>query len=169
MIEYRTLSRDDAEALRAIRLEAALHYGFTGMHAERALKPFSFWQDLAEETLTSATFGLFDHGELQGVESVRPWVENPTYPLWLGDFARQEYRGLGLMAPLYRMRHEWCLEHGYDTAMLYVDDGNERPMGIFARQGAVPMFDRVDTTLGPKPILRHWYRLDLRTQAQAVA
>lgn len=160
-IQVRELVPQDAESLRAIRLETLLHYGelFANLHHEEQSQSPAYWRDLATERLDRCFFGLFEKGAMIGVNAARLWEENPKKALGWGNFIRPAYRGRGLAKLLYGKRLEWVKEGNLDGLMVYILDGNTRPLKLLSQQGAKLIFQRKMSFSGGPERLFHWYEV----------
>ncbi len=162
----RPLRPDDAQAFREIWLESLCYYGemLADFHDQESQKPSSHWVEQCTETMTRCWFGSFtEAGQLVGIQGIRLWEDSPDVPvaLWWGNYAREEYRGIGAMRKLYETRLAWARMRACHHCVVYVLEGKKRPLQIILKLGAEKLYTRTRRYGNGPETVWHWYKVPL--------
>ena len=162
----RALTADDAGALQQLRLKALKEDGcfFTANYQEEASRTHNQWRDAAQETTEKAYFGAFINGQLVGMVGAKKWDKDPSgkTAYWRSDYTLPEYRKSAVVARLYKLRVDWCNEHGFDQAVFTINHQNNVSAAIHTKRGA--------EAFGVEPLefadgqthMAYWYKKDLK-------
>lgn len=163
--EAKALTVDDAESMRAVRLESLIYYGdmFTSFYNQERQKPMSYWRDQCTEQPDRCWFGLFDGTHLVGLQATRLWEESPDVPVafWWGNYGKPEIRNLGGMRLLYEKRLAWAAKRRCPHIMVYVLEGQERPTEILLSLGAEYIYTKNMSHGGGPEVPWIWMKIPL--------
>ncbi|WP_448652754.1 GNAT family N-acetyltransferase [Pseudomonas fluorescens] len=137
----RTLGADDAEAYRALMLEAygAYPQAFTSSVAERALMPLSWWQKRLDNPL-DRLLGAFDGDALAGIVGLafepreKAWHKVTLFGMYVNEAYQQNGVGRQLVeAALTEARRHSRLK----LIQLTVTAGNDAAFALYQRCGFI--------------------------------
>jgi RimJ/RimL family protein N-acetyltransferase len=133
---------DDAQAYRALRLEALQHHPavYGADYAERTASPRSYWEDVVQRGAggaTGVTFVAAANDELIGMTNVVR-VTNPklTHSASMhGVYVQATWRGTGVADALVQACLAWAREHGVRVVKLGVVTTNAAAIKLYLRCG----------------------------------
>lgn len=171
----RSLTSDDYEAFKAIRLRALKEeeHLFSATYSQEADLPDEYWKETCTPCPDSCFFGLFDQKKLVGIMYASMWEGDTSgkTAYWGAAYVIPEYRGKGLAKPLYKKRENWTRQHpNYEECIFSIIENNERSTSIHKKRGAKLQFTQIKELPGRSPETWLFYkrrvapRLALMTQ-----
>jgi ribosomal protein S18 acetylase RimI-like enzyme len=142
-MEIRTVRRDEAAALRDLRLRAlrdSPHAYFASRETEESL-PLAYWEDWTARN-DKAMFVAIDDGEWVGMAGafVHPDKRGTVGLWWL--WVAPGARGQGLARRLVDARADWARKRGAVRLELAVAENNERVKALYQSLGFVATGER---------------------------
>ncbi|KAF2407841.1 Protein N-acetyltransferase, RimJ/RimL family [Pseudomonas antarctica] len=137
----RSLGANDAEAYRALMLEAygAYPQAFTSSVAERAMMPLSWWQKRLDNPL-DRLLGAFDGGALAGIVGLafEPREKARHKVTLFGMYVNQAYQHKGLGRQLVEATLAEARKHPrLKLLQLTVTAGNDAAFALYQRCGFI--------------------------------
>lgn len=134
----RQLAPSDAEAFRALHLEALQAYpaAFAMAYEEECDLPLTEFQTRLDRLIV---FGGFVDGALAGIATLQrqPLMKRRHMAMVWGMYVRDAFRGSGLAAAIFQAVIDRA-EREVDQLELYVAAGNERASQFYKRFGFAP-------------------------------
>lgn len=136
----RPLTAGDSGAYRALRAKILAigdrKYFSDSYEREKQFTTEQQWRDWCTETREHCIFGIFDQTSLIGVMMIT--MQGPQGSLvaeWEATWLDPRYRGCGIAKPAYEKVQQWSRDNGYEYAVVYIRDDNQRSREIREKQG----------------------------------
>lgn len=138
-VVVRLATADDAEAFRALRLEALANHpeAFSADYATNAAQPSEHWKERLSSSERAATLVAEDDGRLIGMTGIyrhdSPKVEHLA-TIW-GVYVQRESRRRGVADRLLTACLDWARDQGVERVRLAVNTRNLSAIRCYARLG----------------------------------
>ena len=128
-VVYRTLSADDFEAYKDIRIEALTgidRHFFTANPTEEIARTDSEWRVVCGGTINKTVVGAFCENELVGIMSATRSKDDPTGNTiyYSAEYVRPAFRENGLAGEMILLRDIWASNHGCNRATYTIRTNN---------------------------------------------
>jgi GNAT superfamily N-acetyltransferase len=134
MTEIRTLTSDDWQDIRDVRLRALIDApeAFTSTFGRESAYDEAKWHDLA---VTGRWFVADDEGLVGVAVGVDGWSGEPTKRELVGMWVAPSHRRCGIARQLFDQVKAWAASEGATTLSLGVREGNERALTAYLSMG----------------------------------
>jgi len=134
MTEIRTLTSDDWQDIRDVRLRALIDApeAFTSTFARESAYDEAKWRALA---VTGRWFGADDEGLVGVAVGVDGWSGEPTKRELVGMWVAPSHRRRGIARQLLDQVKAWAASEGATTLSLGVREGNDRALTAYLGMG----------------------------------
>jgi GNAT superfamily N-acetyltransferase len=134
MIEVRTLSSNDWQAIRGVRLRSLIDApeAFTSTFDRESRYNEAKWRDLA---ITGRWFVADGEGLVGVAVGVDGWSGDPRKRELVGMWVAPSHRGRGIARQLLDQVKAWAASEGATTLSLGVREGNEPALAAYLSMG----------------------------------
>jgi hypothetical protein len=141
---FRPLRKKDAEAYKALRLEALEgkdgRFFVADVAAEKA-RTLDDWRKVCDETCRGVIMGAFQENKLLGAMSICICDKDKTtaykHSAYVRPAYRETFKGTNIGATLDAERDDWAREHGVKSIVLAMRADNEHWLETQKAKGAV--------------------------------
>ncbi|MDX2028382.1 MAG: GNAT family N-acetyltransferase [Alphaproteobacteria bacterium] len=136
----RPLTADDSVAYRDLRTKILAigdgKYFSDSYEREKQFTTEHQWRDWCTETREHCIIGIFDELNLIGVMMITmQGLPGSVVAEWEATWLDPRYRGCGIAKPAYEKVQQWSRDNGYEYAVVYIRDDNQRSREIREKQG----------------------------------